>query len=267
MENNEAKDDSEEVAKKVSYWRKFQSGAFVSAALLVSAGQWNDSKELALSLYSSFVENFTHTLQYELIEKINVGNSVQYISSVIGEPNMIKRSKLDPEVQFFYYNKEKFSLTIMLGKERVNGYSVMSKVDDFEPKIPFAETLGQVTLASANSGDYSYNFDTGNLIYYTESQDLGKEKMYLSLVRGYIEYAANLATEDDDAQYRNKIHGQLDKLMQQETFGENEQSLTSTISGIRGLVRPNYYAISELSNSIMAESLLTRFEFQALTKS
>ena len=97
-----AQEELENDVEVTSAWKKFQSIILTIAALMISAGQWSDTKEIATSSYESIVENFTHSLQYEMLEKIHIGNSIDYVKSIVGEPNVIKRSKIDSNVLFQY---------------------------------------------------------------------------------------------------------------------------------------------------------------------
>jgi hypothetical protein len=266
MENKILGSNKQEVTIKPTKWTKIQRVVFITAGLMISAGQWADTKELVTSAYSGFVENFTHTLQYELIDELNVGNSMAFVIATVGEPNVIKRSSVDRTVQYYYYNKEKFTLTLITSDERLNGYSILTRIDDFIPQVPFAEDLGSKAIVETNNSEFSYSFDTGNLIYYIESQNLGKDKMYLSLTRGYIEYAAQPITTSEMPSYRNNVHASLESLMQQETFAGDEDNTTEAVNNVRTLVMPNYYAIADTDSKIVAESLLTRFEYAMLTK-
>ncbi|GAA0859401.1 ETEC_3214 domain-containing protein [Aliiglaciecola litoralis] len=252
---------------KLTTWAKIQNAVVLTAAVMISAGQWGDTKDLALSAYTAVIENFTHKLQYDLIEKINVGSGLSYIKTDLGEPNVIKRSKINSDIEFHYYNQEKFTLTIMTSNGRVDGYSLLTRVDDFSPQIPFSETLGESTIAASSPNDFRYNFDTGNLVYYVEAQNLGKEKMYLSLIRGFIEYAAVPSSIMDEANYVNAVNDKIQALESQAVFSENTTQMLTALEALRKQVVPNYYAITELDNDIIAESLLTRFEYQTFTKS
>jgi hypothetical protein len=263
----EVSEKNKEKIENLSTWAKVQSTVVMIAAVMISAGQWADTKDLATSAYTAVIENFTHKLQYELIEKINVGNSLSYVKSLVGEPNVIKRSKINTDVEFYYYNEEKFTLTIMSSDGRVDGYSLLSRVDDFAPQIPFSEVLGQSTIAEASRNDFQYNFDIRNLVYYVESQNLGKDKMFLSVFRGFIEYAAIPSTIVERADYTSKVEAQIQVLDSQATFSDDGAAMSNALKALRMHIQPNYYAIAELENNIVAESLLTRFEYQTFTKS
>jgi hypothetical protein len=262
-----AQEELENDVEVTSAWKKFQSIILTIAALMISAGQWSDTKEIATSSYESIVENFTHSLQYEMLEKIHIGNSIDYVKSIVGEPNVIKRSKIDTNVQYQFYNEGKFNLTLISSDSRLVGYSVFTREVDFIPKIPFSEDLGSLNISDSHKTQGVYSYDIGNLIYYIESQDLGKQHMFLTLMRGYVEYGATPSVNQNSADYVKSLESLIEKLDQKATFSDSKEEISIALDDIRKAIYPNYYAITELEPAILAEALLTRYEYKMFTKS
>jgi hypothetical protein len=252
---------------KPSFWKKVQTSIMMIAAIMISAGQFNDTKDILLSVYDATVTNFTHSIEYELIDKVHVGSSMDYVKSLVGEPHVLKRSKLNDELQFHYYSEAKYTLTLISADDRLVGYSILTLEDGFSPKIPFSEYLGEKTLAQAYGETGVYSYDIGNLLYYIESQDLGKQQMFLTLVRGYVEYGAIAQDQKVGDKYTNRVTKAIENLDKQTTFADNEQVLIAPLKHVRQTLLPNFYAVIELEPMIVAESLLTRYEFQLFTKS
>ena len=250
-----------------SMWKKIQSSILMIAAILISIGQWGDTKDVLLSAYTASIKNFTHKIQYKQIDKVNIGNGLAYTKSFFGEPNAIKRSQTNPDVEFYYYIKDKFIFTIITSDKRVNGYSVLSRITDFSPEVPFSAPLGKSTILDEAPGEFEYSFDTGNLIYYLESQNLGKDKMFLSLSKGFIEYAAIPSSINSPDNYLASVKIALNEIDSLLIYSDTNKDLEKEINSLRGKIKPNYYAVSELNHKIVAESLLTRFEYQTFTKS
>ena len=255
-----------------SFWKKMQTGIMMVAALMISAGQFNDTKEIFTSSYEGILANFTNTIEYELIDKIHVGSSIEHIKSLVGEPHAIKRSKLNDSLRFFYYSKGKYNLTLIASEERLVGYSIYTQEDEFAPQLPFSEShddspLGSKNLMESHKKMGVYSFDIGNLVYYIESQNLGKKQMFLTLIRGYVEYGAvpnvEVASLDNKVTLKKKIA----ILDEKATFSENEEELDLVLNQVRKLVYPNFYAVTELEPAIISEALLTRYEYQMFTNS
>ncbi|WP_440903095.1 ETEC_3214 domain-containing protein [Catenovulum sp. SX2] len=251
----------------LSFWRKVQALVVTIAALMISAGQWNDTTEVVSNLYTATMANFTHELEYELIDNINVGNSFDYVSASIGEPQVIKRSKIKPDVQFFYYVKNKFDLTLLINDGRIVGYGLLTKQDDFLPNIPFVGQFKTENLYSANSHFNHYFFDTNNLIYYLEHKELGKQQMFLNLLLGYVEYGATPEQFADAQALNTQVAQQIKQLEHKMTFSESDQEIAEELQKARKMIFPNFYSISETEPDVVAESLLTRYEYQLYTKS
>lgn len=251
----------------ISFWKKVQAFVVTIAALMISAGQWNDTSEVVSNLYTATMANFTHELEYELIDQINVGNSFDYVSNSIGEPQVVKRSKIKPDVQFFYYVKNKFDLILLINDGRIVGYGLLTKQDDFLPNIPFVGQFKTDSLHSANSTFNHYFFDTNNLIYYLEHKELGKQQMFLNLLLGYVEYGAAPAQFTNSEQLNLQVAQQIKQLENKMTFSESDQEIAEELQKARKMIYPNFYSISETEPDIVAESLLTRYEYQLYTKS
>lgn len=252
-------------AQKLGPWKRFQSAVFMVAAIMMASGQWNDVKELYTSLYEDALAKFTNSVEYELIDKINVGNGLEYTKLTVGEPKIIKRSKIDNEVSYYYYMEDKYDLTLLAKDERIIGYSIVSKVTGFTPNVPFSEPLGSKSLATIDSKAPRYYFDVANLVYFVESQELGKQQMFLNLVRGYVEYGATPELVEAPSSYNDQALSAINELDKAETFGEGE--VDSAIKSIRTVVYPNFYGITELAPNLIADALLTRYEYQLFTKS
>ena len=68
---------------------------------------------------------------------------MDYIKSLVGEPHVLKRSKLKNKLRFHYYSEAKYTLTLISEDDRLVGYSIFTLEDGFSPKIPFSEELGE----------------------------------------------------------------------------------------------------------------------------
>lgn len=266
MNNDQVEEILDELeAQKPGRLKRFQSTLYMIAAIMMASGQWNDVKELYTSLYEDALAKFTNSIEYELIDKINVGNGLAYTKIMIGEPKIIKRSKLDNEVSYYYYLKDKYDLTLIAKGERVVGYSIVSKKTGFAPDVPFSEALGSDSLATIDSKAPKYYFDVANLIYFIESQELGKQQMFLNLVRGYVEYGSTSESVKDPISHDERTLSAINTLDKAETFGEGDSG--AAIKSIQSLVYPNFYGITELDPKLIADALLTRYEYQLFTQS
>ncbi|MDV5170741.1 ETEC_3214 domain-containing protein [Photobacterium rosenbergii] len=238
-------------SSKTNFWIKMHSIALAIVAVMLSLGQWNDTKDAVEMIYESIITNWTNEIEYEQLSKIKVGQTESYIDELMGVAQASKTSKLNPDVTFYYYGEEKYLLTIAIKQKRVAGYSVTALKDHFSMTVPFTElTLLDTPVSALNNELENYFTDNGNLDYYAESYSLGRNAMFYNLAIGIVDYGLMAA---DASQQLQVVNHRLNSGAEV-AFDELDVLRAST---------PNFYAISELPADVMVEAMLTRFEFTA----
>lgn len=236
-----------------NFWMKVQSVAVAVVAIVLSLGQWNDTKAAVEMIYESVITHWTNEIEYNQLSQIKVGQTYEYLQSEMGVAQASKSSKIDSEITFYYYGKDKYLLTVAVKQDRIAGYSVVALKDDFSAKVPFTSTpvaLLETPMAALDLSAENYFTDNGNLDYYTEAYALGRNALFYNLMLGVVDYG--LASESGLAEI-HKINHALNS--GQDVEPESVVRLQQTT--------PTVYAISEVPADIMAEALLTRFEFNA----
>lgn len=242
-------------------WRVLRSGALYTVGLMIAFGNFNDTKDLTISLYEWGTTHFTHQAELNRLEQLDVGNFLAYTETVFGIPQVVKASRLDTELQYRYYKTDKYLLTLQVKEQRVLGYLVQAlslenqfnTAGPFSPPVPFTErTLDSAPLATLPFADEGFALDNHNLVYFLERHPLAADGLYLNLYLGITEY-------DTPHPGLSQTLGELDEAL---VFGEEIQTLES-LNAVRERYAPNFYGLSELDNPYMAESLLTRHEFNA----
>ncbi|MCW8331911.1 hypothetical protein MD588_24235 [Photobacterium sp. SDRW27] len=243
--------DDEQNASEPSFWVKMHSTAFAVAAIMLSLGQWNDTKDVVGMLYESVITNWTNEVEYEQISQIKVGQTHEYIQSLIGVAQASKSSKVDANVTFYYYGNNKYLLTLAVKNERLSGYSVTGLTEDFYAEVPFTElVLNNSTISEQVTELENYYTDNGNLDYYVESHSLGRNAMFYTLSFGIVNYGLlGSETLHEISELNNKLN-------------QGEDLNVADMAGIR-MLKPNVFAISEINADVMVEGLLTRFEYNA----
>jgi len=227
------------------------------AAAMISFGQFNDTRELLITLYEETTTNFTHAIEYDKLKELAVGRTISFTEGIFGAPEVIKKSSYKEGLIYQYYNIDKAVLCILNLDGRVAGFTVIPREDDFSPQLNYVtDTLGESTYV--NAGDYSGDIylDVSNLIYYAESQDLGKSYIFLKKVTGFVEYG-RLAVDEQSQDSKALIIAMNDNILAQNITAFEQQ-----ITDFRQSQKANFYAFTELDPSLIADSLLTRFEFQ-----
>ncbi len=255
-------DDSQEEQTKASRRAAFYKVIVSVTLTLISIGQFNDTKELVLATYEDIQANFTHQIEYERLELLNIGRTIPYIENQFGPPEVIKRSILDPEVRFQYYNIDKATVTVFNHQDRVAGFVVIPIAPDFFPNQPYISfALDTSPMSEINSGDGGFYLDANNLVYYAESQDLGKQFLFLQRVTGFVEYGGLERSLSDTRISPESTIEEIDSLNELLTAGL-EDELVEGIMVFRQAQPPNFYGYTELDPALVTESLLTRIEFE-----
>ncbi|WP_372882264.1 ETEC_3214 domain-containing protein [Psychromonas sp.] len=262
MENNqrideltdklEALEEETEEFQQKSFLEKFRNFAVTLMLLMISIGQWNDTKDVLLSAYEEVVSRWTNTLDYEKLAKLRVGYSSEYVENLLGLPQVTKVSKLSKNTIFSYYSTPKYILTTAVTNNRLSGFSVIALKNDFYAPIAYLDkNLNESPLASYIPSQEMFVTDFGNAEYFIESYELSRNLMFYDFSLGVINYG--LLTES----LRDEI-----KILNHQ-LNNGEDLLLSDLS-IQDKILPNYYSVSEFSSEHMMESILSRYEIAAL---
>ncbi len=107
-------------------------------------------------------------------------------------------------------------------------------------------------MSSLYSQPESYYTDARNLKYFAEPHELGKNAMFYQLLLGSVDYGH---FSEMDIATLTTLNEQLDK-------GKD----ASKELAMARLLKPNYFAVTELTSELMNEGLLTHFEYKTLLK-
>ncbi|GGF64714.1 ETEC_3214 domain-containing protein [Alteromonas lipolytica] len=232
------------------------------ALTLISIGQFNDTKELLSATYEDIKTAFTHEVQYEQLESLSIGRTIPFIEATFGPPEVIKTSSFQPDIRFQYYNIEKAIITVFNNNGRVAGFVIIPLSEDFIPTLPYQDfPLARETISKVSSGQEGLYLDASNLIYYAESEDMGKQYLFLQRIVGFIEYGGLELSLNDAIIDPSLI---LDDILVLNEFLESgeDDELIEGITAFREEYPANFYAFTELEPSLVTESLLTRVEFE-----
>lgn len=232
---------------------------FIAIALgLMAIGQWSDTKDIAIEAWQLTMSNFTHKYEYESLEHINVGSNLNYIANYMGQPKLIKKSKFHENLSFAYFLEEKFILTLIIESDRVNGYTITSLVDDFVPNQLLSKEKQQNvgTIADKYVNFQDFTLDYNNIEYLLVSEQLGKEKLYVNQYFGHVGYHRS-----GDA-LNTKIRGIYDQL----NLDEENPAVLAEVKQLTTKVTNNFYGVGEVNLSVIADSVLTNFEYSLYYK-
>jgi hypothetical protein len=231
---------------------KFRSIAVTVMLLMISMGQWNDTKDVAISAYEEIVSRWTNNIQYEKLAKLRIGYSESYIKTFFGEPQVIKAMSSMQGGVFSYYSTPKYLLTTATKDDQLLGFSVLSINDDFIAPIVYSDKkLNESTLNTYLPDADNYATDYRNSIYFLVVSELGQQHMFYDFSIGLLK--TSILTDA----LANKIRTLNERL------DRGDEPLLEDLE-ISPLLKPNYYSVSEFSSEIMHESILSKYEMKAL---
>lgn len=243
------------------FWEemKFKNGTFKDKFLFVAIaimalGQWSDSKELAQEAYVTVISNFTHKYEYEALNKINIGSNMEYISQQIGSPQLIKKSKYIDDISFAYYLNEKYILTLILQDSRVTAYTISALEDDFAPNnlLNKQPSENKVSVADNTHNMTDFTLDNNNVDFFLTREELGKSKLFMNQYFGAIGYKKNI----------NISAAELRELYDEVNLEEaNSKKIQTHALEISHKARNNFFGAGEVDLSVIADSVLTNFEY------
>ncbi|MBQ4857749.1 ETEC_3214 domain-containing protein [Pseudoalteromonas sp. MMG007] len=252
MQNSDA-EQQENVKKKSLY------EYFVAIALgLMAIGQWGDTKDIAVEAWQLTLSNFTHKYEYESLNHVNVGSNLDYISTHFGKPKLIKKSKYHENLNFAYYLEKKFILTLILEGDRVNAYTITGLVDDFIPYglLDKQEKENTLSIADNYTKFQDFTLDFNNVEFLLVKEELGKEKLFVNQYVGAIGYEQNINAS------KAEFRGLYEKL----NMDDEAPNLLADVKRLTKKVRNNFYGVGEVSLSVVADSVLTDFEYSLYYK-
>jgi len=249
----ELEEGTEDVQEK-SFLKKFRNFAVTLMLLMISIGQWNDTKDVILSAYEEIVSRWTNALEYEKLSQLRVGYSSEYVENLLGLPQVTKHSKHSENTTFSYYSTSKYILTTAVTNKRLSGFSVIALKNDFYAPIVYLDkALNTNRLDSYIPSQGLFMTDFGNVEYFIENYELSRNFMFYDFSLGVINYG--LLTDE--------LRSEIKALNLQLNTGE--ELLLSDLS-VQNAILPNYYSVSEFPSEIMRESILSRYEMLALFK-
>lgn len=251
-ENIEIDEHNDLAEEELSFLAKFRNIAVTIMLLMISMGQWNDTKDVAISAYEEIVSRWTNNIQYEKLGKLRIGYSESYIQNFLGEPQVIKAMSSIEGGVFSYYSTAKYLLTTATKDEQLVGFSVLAINDDFiSPIVYLDNNLNENLLDTYLPNTDGYVTDFGNAVYFLEVSELGRQNMFYDFSIGVLK----VSTLPEAVSLKIKgLNEQLDR---------GSEPLFESLE-ISPLVKPNYYSVSEFSSEIMHEGILSKYEMQAL---
>lgn len=223
----------------------------------LALGQWGDTKDVLTDAWVLGWSHFSHKYEYEALDKIQVGSNLEYVKTHFGQPKLIKKSKYSDHLNFAYYLEDKFILSLILDGERVNGYTVTALEQDFVPSLlQESESAANNTVSAQYQNISDFTLDFNNVEYLLIREELGKDKLFINQYSGAIGYHDDINVSED------KLRALYNSLNLDE---ENPEILKET-QQLTKQARNNFYGVGEVDLSVVADSVLTNFEYSLYYK-
>lgn len=231
---------------------KIKNVSVTIMVLMISLGQWNDTKDVAISAYETFISQFTNQVEYNRIDQLRIGFTNEYVIDLLGKPQVIKESKQYSDVNYYFYNSDKYLLTTFIKLDRLAGFSVIAKQADFEPPIPYLHAvLNNKAIASYLPTQGNIETESDNIEYFAETYEFSKDLMFYNFSLGRVNYQVSQYNKTDEIRALN----------QQLNMGEGFDFSTITLSSS---IIANFYSVSELESNASFEALLSQYEMNML---
>ncbi|WP_017223452.1 ETEC_3214 domain-containing protein [Moritella dasanensis] len=222
--------------------------------LIIGISQFNDAIDMGGKGWDLFMSNFSDNPSNDRLSKVYVRASSEVLDETFGSPVYKKSSEGDTEIK--YYKDGKFILSAIISNGTVDAFLVF-------PQPGFGantkEHAGGENYLNDNFSDLTTPMNamsnvarTGN--YYLEEAEGGHYEMLYSSIGGHSEYLAPLSNT------------QLQQLAEFNDVLMMDEDVTESITVLRAHMKPNFYGYSTVDITALEPAILTRLEYELLTK-
>ena len=242
---------SEQTVVKLAITEKVKNILVAMAALMIALGEYTEAISLVDDAVEYVQRQFTHDLDYELLAKLNVGNTVAYAEELMGAPQVAR--VIDEKTSANYFHTEKYLVTLFYRDDRVAAYTITVLDETFHPHISRESQLavGKFTFTEYPAKITSYSVDFSKTVaYYMENQSSGSSGMFVENYLGTLDYAAGGADRNElAALYKQDVHG-------------SDDDQHNALQAYRKHSKPNFFGQGELSLQEIERGLLTLGEYK-----
>lgn len=225
---------------------------FAVAATIIALGQFSEAVTLIEQGLDWTRSRFTNAVEYELISKIHVGNTEDYVTELLGSPQVSRAIR--PAVSANYYYDDKFLLTVYFEDSRTIAYTVAALRSDFQPAVATIDDqdwlLQDSKYESFPANPDTYMIDYSKITsYYLESLNSGRIGLF------YNTYLGNITLI-----HSNESNALLASFYQKEVT-ESDDVILQAQEQYRAQISPNFFGMGMLPLEDIQKGLLTAAEF------
>jgi len=235
------------------FFSKFKGSFITFLAIIIALGEYSEAVALINDGTKTIQSEFTNDLEYDVISKIHVGNTVSYMESILGNPQVSRMINEDVNANYFY--DDKYLLTLFYKNTRIVAFTVLPLVEDFHPEVTKTASsqwiLGKANFLSFPANPQSYTVDHATTAsYYLESFDKGRTGFFVQSYLGKVSYTIESVSTQIVELYNTDVHGIDREVLKLQTK-------------LRQTEIPNFYGEGELGLELIEKSILTGAEFNS----
>lgn len=232
-------------------WTRFTAIVTPFAAIFIMLGEASDATFLIRDATLETMALFSNSQDYELLGKIHVGNTVTYVESFLGDPQ-VSRALADGVTANYFY-ADNYLVTTFDNEDRIAAYVVVSLDGSFHPEVELGtggmKPLGAFQFSDSGRPRKASFVDVTRMSnYYLESQESGPSGRFVDIYLGSISYGAG----ETDAALSDYYTAHIN---------EDLPAEAKLLAGLRDRTIPNLYGEGELPLELIRASLLTKAEF------
>jgi len=246
----ESEEQLQEVMKSTLFLNRFKGGFITFLAIIIALGEYSEAVSVIADTVDTVRSEFTHDVEYETLSRIHVGNTADYISDLMGSPQ-VSRS-IAEGIDANYYYSEKFLLTLFFSQDRVTAYTLLPLLSDFNLEVsdhtrnedkPWL--LGLETFSTFPANPQTYLIDHSKTAsYYLEGLDTGRSGLFLKGYLGKLSYTEASSSEEIAALYKLEVHGTDSEIAKQQALLREKET-------------PNFFGLGEIDVSLIEKSILS----------
>ena len=137
---------------------------------------------------------------------------------------------------------------------RVTAYTISALADDFTPNnlLNKKPSENKISVADNTQNMTDFTLDYNNVDFFLTREELGKDKLFMNQYFGAIGYKKNINISAEE----------LRKLYDEVNLEEDNSKVTQTRAlNISQKARNNFFGAGEVDLSVIADSVLTNFEY------
>ncbi len=219
--------------------------------LFIALGEFSDATFLLNELRIEIIKRVTNSYEYDVIGKIHVGNTMDFIEGLVGKPQVSR--DLGDGLSSNYFFTDKYLLTLIYKEGRVEAFTVLALEEGFAPEVPGLggemTALGSFAYAVLPLRPEIYAVDDSRVLSdYLEAIETELPGRFVDLYLGTIAYGIGGTGPEVERLARATVSG-------------SEEQVRAARANLRRKLHPNLFGRGEVALEVIEKSLLSTSEY------